>query len=437
MENNYFDSCLEAAAAGANRREFLMRLGQLAFLGVTSSLVAACGGKKPTATPSPPLSPSSTGTPEPACSAASRCGDRHYCDEKEECVCTKSAEGNLVCGRPPNTCHMPLCQSSADCGYLGVGYFCDTPDSGCCTDPPASATRCIPPCFTEPVPSVECSACADCATFDMGDIPALGVPAPLTVKNCNSRCDPQVLCDEANSEIAFRRLADSLRIEGFRSDGLTNQYTFSHSGHEVRRMFVLDYKNLTNQRTAALIRGRDAEQSEVGTYALVLEQKRVIYGLRLGDSGYIEKVFPDAESFSVPTGPFNSDLWGEDEKRLVRAVDTATCGISCNSLCNLLAGGVSCSVAVFFICSFTGPGALLCAVVMGSTCSAVSGAACYATCEQGICKPKPLPRDIWCSCNQTCYSTASDCLADCKVGLGCFTGICQPNSAKCRAEVAS
>ena len=38
------------------------------------------------------------------------------------------------------------CKTSADCAHLGAGYFCDTPDSGCCSD--HQLQRCIAPCPT-------------------------------------------------------------------------------------------------------------------------------------------------------------------------------------------------------------------------------------------------------------------------------------------------
>jgi len=33
---------------------------------------------------------------------------------------------------------------------------------------------------------------------------------------------------------------------------------------------------------------------------------------------------------------------------------------------------------------------------------------------------------LYCSCNKQCYAGQDECLAECKVGLGCFTAICGP-----------
>ena len=81
------------------------------------------------------------------CTEPSMCGHRIYCDGTTDCICIRSAEGPIRCGRLPNTCHVQLCETSADCAALGDGYFCDTPNSGCCSDPPKELPRCIAPCL--------------------------------------------------------------------------------------------------------------------------------------------------------------------------------------------------------------------------------------------------------------------------------------------------
>jgi thiol-disulfide isomerase/thioredoxin len=97
------------------------------------------------------------------CSVASRCPNKEYCSADKSCICVQSAEGDIRCGEIPS-CAAKLCQSSADCADLGEGYFCDTPNTGCCTDPPAEQTRCIapceapPPCPPERVCGAECCA---------------------------------------------------------------------------------------------------------------------------------------------------------------------------------------------------------------------------------------------------------------------------------------
>ena len=84
-----------------------------------------------------------------ACTEASSCGLRHTCSDTGDCRCIRSAEGEIRCGRAPS-CDVPKCTTSADCAPLGDGYFCDTPNSGCCSD--GQLTRCLSPCDAVPDP---------------------------------------------------------------------------------------------------------------------------------------------------------------------------------------------------------------------------------------------------------------------------------------------
>ena len=95
----------------------------------------------------PPAPTPDAGTPSSgACTTGSVCGGRQYCGTGNNCLCVKTSEGSLACAGLPPTCHMPLCNTTRDCISLGAGYVCDTPDSGCSSDPPAALKRCLPPC---------------------------------------------------------------------------------------------------------------------------------------------------------------------------------------------------------------------------------------------------------------------------------------------------
>src|SRR4030095_2369513 len=74
----------------------------------------------------------------------------------QTCVGVLSAEGEMQCGQIPQ-CSSKLCKTSADCADLGEGYFCDTPLSGCCSDPPCELARCITP--VKAAPSTESLSC--------------------------------------------------------------------------------------------------------------------------------------------------------------------------------------------------------------------------------------------------------------------------------------
>jgi hypothetical protein len=151
MSERAFDILTRDLARATSRREVLRLLSIAAGGGLLAALGIGCDSL-PDLPPWPAV-----------CTVASTCGSRHYCNDEETCLCIQSTEGELRCGQLPNTCHLPLCESSADCTYLGAGYFCDTPHSGCCSDPPAHLSRCIAPCGAPPCPEAYLCAGRCCA----------------------------------------------------------------------------------------------------------------------------------------------------------------------------------------------------------------------------------------------------------------------------------
>lgn len=152
------------ASGGVTRRGALKAL---AFAAITAGL-RAVGLRTPNvyADVVPAPAPQAAGlkiylpTIQRACTEASRCGARKYCDERQGCLCVQAIEGDIRCGLLPS-CDVKLCASSADCAELGPGAFCDTPLSGCCTSPPNTLSRCLLPC---PKCSVERQCGTGCCT---------------------------------------------------------------------------------------------------------------------------------------------------------------------------------------------------------------------------------------------------------------------------------
>jgi hypothetical protein len=148
VRDERFDDLARRFAAGMSRRQFL----KLLLSGLGSSLVGLLGYKLQenayvaSGAAGEAVYKSFLPLVANSCQAASACGARNYCNEAETCLCIRSAEGEIRCGEIPSTCDVKLCQTSADCADLGEGYFCDSPNSGCCSDPPAELPRCIAPC---------------------------------------------------------------------------------------------------------------------------------------------------------------------------------------------------------------------------------------------------------------------------------------------------
>jgi hypothetical protein len=147
MDSQAFDDLARSFAGSRSRRQFLKALVWSAM----GSFFMRNGAAQAYAPPGP-VGPGVL-TPvaflpliSVTCTAPSACGNRQYCAADQSCLCLKSAEGPILCGKIPSSCAAQLCTTSADCANLGPGYFCDSPNSGCCTDPPAELTRCIAPC---------------------------------------------------------------------------------------------------------------------------------------------------------------------------------------------------------------------------------------------------------------------------------------------------
>ena len=161
MDSNHFDTLTRQLASGVSRRQVLtgflsFAIGSLlANIGFRSTVNAYSGDS--------PMQEQPLFMPllQKACEVPTVCGKRQFCNG-DSCLCIESAEGEIRCGQIPTTCDVPLCKTSADCAHLGEGYFCDVPNSGCCTNPPAILARCIAPC-TPPCPTARVCGEACCA----------------------------------------------------------------------------------------------------------------------------------------------------------------------------------------------------------------------------------------------------------------------------------
>jgi hypothetical protein len=84
-------------------------------------------------------------------------------------------------------------------------------------------------------------------------------------------------------------------------------------------------------------------------------------------------------------------------------------------------------------CDCCDPGATTCGDPPAACCQSdetcCDGTCCPAgqeCCGDGTCKESCDGQKVYCACNDQCYSSATSCLAECRVTLGCFTGICGP-----------
>lgn len=187
MDNRQFDDLARLLATGMSRRRVL----QVLLGGAGAGLLALIGldwGKNSYATAGPSAAPTSAyhvfvPLVQKACSVASTCANKVFCSADQVCRCIKSAEGPILCGKVPD-CNILHCKTSADCASLGPGYFCDTPNSGCCSD--GELQRCIAPCIPPGCPPERTCGSNCCPEGQV----CVGTTCCPTAQACGTTCCP-------------------------------------------------------------------------------------------------------------------------------------------------------------------------------------------------------------------------------------------------------
>jgi len=479
MNEDFFDHLARSYASGVTRRTFL----KLLLGGLGSGVLAALGIK---------LRQNdylASGAEEQAggdiflpfvrksCEVASRCEERVYCAQDQTCLCLQTPEGDIRCGKIPSTCNVQLCQTSADCANLGEGYFCDTPNSGCCYDPPAELPRCIAPCVPPCPAERDCDGtCCPAGQYCIGGACVACTPEQY----CTTQCCPEgeycvrgacVPCTPERYCVSYCCAEGQICLDGFcvypeltcptcapcqtcDVDSVTGEYNCAECQDACHGTALCQQANkdasfvklsqhldklgfVPDQGPQELVLNLDGAwtRSVLGIYythpTLADETAYLFYGeeatgetgtyairIRAQETklGYFVNASGQVEEITPPWGASSQAFSLEP---LFAAADS--CGVLCNFSCDLVTG-ILCALATAAICSFSGPGVALCGWVIGTTCGVVATATCLAICDQFICKPPPK----FCFCNKKCYSDVDVCLNECKPGLGCFTGICRP-----------
>jgi hypothetical protein len=487
MDNRQFDDLARGFSTGMSRRTFLKVLvggaasSVLAMLGIRSQADELLTSGQELSTVYLPIVLNGQGE---TCSEISICGDRKYCSEDQNCICIKSAEGNLLCGKLPRTCYMPLCQTSAGCAILGEGYFCDTPNSGCCTDPPAELPRCIASC-NSPCPAGRscgdtccprsqlcinggCTSCTEdrvCGSTccPMGEMCINGEckPDPTGCPSCGKctgceidgecysycpiNCTAGTLCRLASMADDYQKLRTYLDSKGFVALPDDPQATvFAYNWEPVRSALGLQFTEISGS-TATLVYKVEATGQRT-SYAVVFPSAGEIYGLYVDSSGVVREVTvpPDALNSQQmrTTEEVITDTWSNNASVLdYPNIDTTAKCRECMIVCKT-AAGIECGLIGALICVGTGPGAVICAAVLGSLCSSLSDElGCLEFCDSMLAPS--LEGDLF-NCgacgkacldpnNQCCNGTCSDRLTDSENCGGCGKA-CPPGQMCCQGR---
>lgn len=415
-ERRFSESIVDVSRAGS-RREMLVGVLRLAAVG---SILAACGGDK--SEPKPP-DPKPTTTPFPQdCAVASTCAEKQYCGTDgaaKDCICVKSAEGTNRCGTRP-MCSAHECSVSTDCAYLGLGFFCDTPMSGCCDVAPTFArSRCVAPCSVPLTPELTCADCGDCfeirADFVTGE--AVGSQSP-----CQGTCPGRELCMVMPSSATQSRLTpllSSLAAMGFKANNeplvsvavldvaasdrvaiTVAEHSFVHAVDSSRKASLLLYR-LTGQIPEVMV---------ITTLSENLE-----FMLRTVDPGVIERT-----SATEGANALQGSAGGpEMSVREVAAAMPSGVEETCVTVCKIAvqtASFAGCAAAAAALSAKRGPKV---GWAFGVACQAAASTADEVGCDL-FCVQKPA-NPLYCPCPglEGCFPNASSCANICRGGFSC------------------
>jgi hypothetical protein len=392
--------------------------------------------------------------PGQGCTQASTCPEKVFCSKKPECICIKSAEGEIHCGRTP-ICESPRCQVSADCTFMGSGYFCDVPFSGCCDKPPNHLQRCIKPC------ALACPARRDCPTScchtttvcingrcqscdldricgDMccpkgqwclgGECVAdtTGCPECGTCYRCFSDgkcfaghcpggCVQGALCRMATLYPEHQKLASYLTAQGFAPTGERHAASLvvAHTNEYIRDVYTAAYENADNGATATLHLIMEVTGA-IGSYILVKPTTGTIYGLWIALDGTVVRADPPAQrnsgwlSDADPTlAPSNAVVINAGPTISADGYNMSTTGLcrECLFVCTA-AVAIGCAAAAALLC---GPVAVKCAAVAAGVCSATEGVPCNDYCKSVLAPQLESDVENCGSCGNTCQSPNNQC----------------------------
>jgi len=437
VDERRFDEVTRVLGTAHSRRDVLRLLvgaGVAAFLAACQGQAppTASGAASPTPTPSPTLSPTPGPTPGPTrsptaslsaedeCPIPSVCGARQYCNEENTCICLRSAEGPIRCGQLPSSCDVPLCETSADCAQFGEGWFCDTPNSGCCTDPPAELTRCLAPCGTGPAvsptaspyatatlapsispTSVTCPSCGTCKECRLAE-----TNESFTCGDCVDTCAAATLCAEANTDLAFGALAGRLIADGYIQIPATEPESVQiYGGLGLERSVYISFFTHAGDATRTAQLGYVSTAShEVGAIAELFNGGQPDRLLFVQDGGVVQEVDVPSPSSGMLTAV---------------GVTDPGCESTCQNLISALIVVVPLGLApAMAVCAAT----VVCVAVLVGVAAGLAGGIALGWsdfCRDQCTTLLQTPR-AYCGCDRRCYHDASSCATWCRTSLACF-----------------
>jgi len=260
--------------------------------------------------------------------------------------------------------------------------------------------------------------CGNCQACDL-DTGKCGLPCP-------DPCTAGRLRSQAEINRDYTTLLQHLRTQGFTPD-YSQAATLLQNRAPFRSVLSVHLSSAAGALEAHLNFAVDAV-GQTGATALVRNQSGIQYGLFVDTNGIVS-LLPgpgsQAASGQVTTPTVNPSATAAvpETEGVHASLSPMECGILCGTACSL-GGSLACTtISTLLVCSFTGPGALLCAYVMDATCGVLAGVACGALCSH------------ICTCTPGVDSCGAGC--PCPPGATCVEGRCIQPCSNCEELTAS
>jgi hypothetical protein len=319
-------------------------------------------------------------------------------------------------------CCTGLCKAG-ECACLTVGTSCSD-DGQCCTEvcaggvcacrgeqTPCGARCCASGhrcedgrCVAESGDAVACPACGTCRACDPDgrcDLP------------CEPRCAANDLCDRANRNPRFAKLAAYVTSNEFRQASEPEALVDSgEDGSSLSSSLTVRYAHRARHDAKAWLAFGLARDGTERAFAAVYDGSKVAYGLVVGETGEVERVEAEPQRRAARDGTTHVAAAGGSAQSRECQLANLVCKKGLKKTCTAAARQVARSAG---ICA-AGLGAeptpvseILCALLLisyGAVCSSLLKKGCQATLAQYCCATS---NDRWCTFDLECVPRGACC----------------------------
>jgi hypothetical protein len=251
------------------------------------------------------------------------------------------------------------------------------------------------------------------------------------LSDCKGTCVAESLCRKTVRTASFKALASALASRGFvpaKKDApqavhlVTGKTLFG-------TVLALPFQGSSKKHAVAIV--FTPSSGPVMEYALAYSSGKFLYLLQANAKGKI--ISHGAPKITLPKGADAAEAAARFPVRAspgTAAMSQADCEFYTVMLCDVtafvLGTALGAGICGFVALTTGGIAAAACPWIFGVlSVLLLDGTQACSRYAHLLC----TTQFIYCNCNKTDYVRSNTCIDDCKVSLGCFSGICGPQSA--------